>query len=266
MNKHPIEIILKQRGRTVNSLGEVKELTIYKDLLQGAPSDKELEKYLEKQIASISMRDKIRKAICAGTNITFPADDILNIPEITVLISNQFEKRFTSTFEWHVSKLLLNSISASYSSFQVYVQGAPDGGDLDVLAFTTRELIYVECKSGAANNISLGDLLAFKKRHHFLAADLSIFYMDNSDIERFLLGVKMDNFGDTINMYKRKKCNRKVFKSAFHNLYFLDRQSHRGDRDLGLEDAIVLHYALMQDQNEGMSVIGDSVRSDFDPG
>ncbi len=75
---------------------------------------------------------------------------------------------------------MLNRELLYIADWQVKIDGAPYGGDYDVLAYNGDKLVYVECKGKPPKNIDTEELICFLKRDYYLSPYLTIFLIDTS--------------------------------------------------------------------------------------
>jgi hypothetical protein len=87
-----------------------------------------------------------------------------------------------ASLEHYVSALCFREFRASATEWNVILRDIPaNGGDYDVIACLDPCLIYIECKSGAPNNIEDSQIREFLVRNEALTPELSIFLVDTDD-------------------------------------------------------------------------------------
>jgi hypothetical protein len=90
-------------------------------------------------------------------------------------------ERYSSTLEALVSYFMVREFGAWSTAFGARLGGTKDGGDFDCLAVMRDSLIRFEVKSGSPTNVTVDEIQGFLDRHAFLAPDLSVLLIDNSD-------------------------------------------------------------------------------------
>ncbi len=84
---------------------------------------------------------------------------------------------FGPTLEWFVATALREDLGIA-SAANVRLEGAPGGGDFDVIGIAVEGCIYVEAKSSPPRNIDVAQVRAFLRRVDVLQPQVAIFLND----------------------------------------------------------------------------------------
>lgn len=84
---------------------------------------------------------------------------------------------FGDTFEWFLSEVLRREFSAD-TLWGVKIPGLPCGGDFDIIALVSGNLLYLEAKTSPPKHIEQKEISAFLERVRLLSPDLAIVLVD----------------------------------------------------------------------------------------
>ena len=109
----------------------------------------------------------------------------MNEQEIVVFENDHWKKApqyahlhdIGTTLEWYVAEWF-RSVLKTPARHGVHVEGMPEGGDLDVVAFVNDLRIMVECKSGKPSNITEEQLELFLRRAAGFNPDIALLLID----------------------------------------------------------------------------------------
>lgn len=177
-----------------------------------------------------------------GSRGTFKIGEKVSIP-----CDHLIENEYTKTFEWYVSEIFEKELGFVDSAFGALIDGAPEGGDYDVLANTPTQLVYVECKSGRADGVDADAIRGFVNRAKYLTPDISILYVDNSDALKagFPMDVFQKQFRDGEKLYQISRGgSARLYRPDFSSVYLLDNTNGAGDCIESLRLVLRAHHHL----------------------
>jgi hypothetical protein len=169
-----------------------------------------------------------------------------------VLDSKQVSMRmYSKTFEWYVSELLMQEMRFIASGSSVLLEGAPNGGDYDVLGFSATDLVYMETKSGRPSNISLASLKNFSDRAKFLSPAISILYVDYEKLDIHFNFRDLAKASDASMIYQiaDKNSGARLYRPNALSMYVLENQTN-GSVIKNLRFLFRAHYALEASQRK----------------
>lgn len=164
--------LLMQRGLVVESTGKVEQ-TFYEQLKkQVGLSEDDFYKLMDDN----ENRKKIRKMLMENQGK-------VDIGKLSIALTKDEEMKFTSAFEWYVSKILENEFSFFVTGFNNKIAGADKGTDFDVLGLGLDLFAHIECKTGNPRNLTKANVVEFKNKCHQVSADINIFYVDYNGLD-----------------------------------------------------------------------------------
>lgn len=189
--RHPIEILLRQRGLSVLTAGESPRLL----LPPGAARTQQerFYQYLRRYSFRLFLRDLIQfpegngieglKRYCSHRSVIsyLRALSDLGIVELREgggyrLIPRHIVS-FGATLEWYVSEIFQRELLAP-AMYNVRLGQTRFGGDYDVIAALSGYLVYVEVKSSPPRGIEQAAVSAFLNRLEDLQPHVAVFLVD----------------------------------------------------------------------------------------
>jgi hypothetical protein len=189
--RHPIEVVLRQRGLPILSHGHDERYLP----LPGASSHhrNELYRWMRKYSFRLFLRDLIQfpegRDVTPLTRYCSPrtAKAYLKSLESMGVVGlgpgpgYRFLPRhivsFGPTLEWYVSEVFKREFMAP-SLFNLRLEHTRFGGDYDVMALVSGQLVYVESKSSPPRGVELPAVKAFLNRLRDLQPQMAIFLVD----------------------------------------------------------------------------------------
>lgn len=176
---------LRQRGLTGIVDGSVKKTLVCRGASDFFATDFASFKHQTHDFltafASKQFRTRLRKHIFEGsvapTKVKLAGLSFDNTPAM--------QQRYGKTFELLLAYLCIKELGALSAGFGVTIAEAPQGGDFDCVASFRDMLLYLEVKSG--ERLKREHIETFVARHSFLHAELSILFVDFTDIDESII-------------------------------------------------------------------------------
>ncbi len=250
--------LLQQRGKHTESWPDPYTATF----LRFMKNKRQNRDFLYRELSDRNRRMEILHMIYSEKDIVF--SNGARIPA-----AENLRSLYSSTFEWYVAELLYREFSFFASAFGLKIANSPEGGDFDVIGATHTGLIAIECKSGKPRGIDENQIIQFVRRHHFLRADYSIFYIDYKGLEgnfpfKFFAHAVHGAVEDP-KVFKvvvsNGESNANFYLVEGANIYVVDNSKSTGNVIRNLRFAIDTHYALKASQNRFMHFDPDLLKS-----
>lgn len=173
-----VQDILKSRGFRIGKFGTNEDLLIPKFYWPSIESD---------LLFDCFDNAKNRKELLDLLNRQIDKPKNKQVEELQKISGFELDrKKYTTTFEWYIGELLVRKFSAFSYAYGIQVKRikrnttGTDSGDFDVLAvLRNTNLIYIECKSGKAQNLEKEHILKCTERGISLHCEMSIMVIDD---------------------------------------------------------------------------------------
>ncbi len=189
--RHPIEVLLRQRGLPILSRGP--DNRILPPPGSSIAAYNEFYRLMRRYSFRLFLRDLIQfpegRDITPLTRYCSPRTAMAYLKDLAdmgvVLLSSGLTYRFLPehivsfgpTLEWYVCEIFKREFMAP-SLFNLRLEHTRFGGDYDVMALVSGQLIYVEVKSSPPRGVELPAVKAFLNRLRDLQPQLAIFLVD----------------------------------------------------------------------------------------
>ncbi|MCU0588020.1 MAG: hypothetical protein MUF52_07665 [Syntrophobacteraceae bacterium] len=189
--RHPVETVLKQRGFPVLSSGLDRRFLPFPG--SSARHGNELYRLMRRYSFRLFLRDLIHfpehHDIAPLTRYCSPGTARMYLARLESMgyvavgpgPSYRFLPKgivsFGPTLEWYVSEVFQRELLAP-ALFNLRLENTRSGGDYDVMALLSGELVYVEVKSSPPRGVELPAVRAFLNRLGDLQPSMAIFLVD----------------------------------------------------------------------------------------
>lgn len=189
--RHPLEVVLRQRGLPILSSGlDNRALPLYTASLENR---RVLYRMMRRYSFRLFLRDLIQfpaaetyapltrycspRSVRSYLGLLEPMGIVALGPGTAYRFLPKPVASFGPTLEWYVSEIMAREFLAP-SLFNIRLDHTRFGGDYDVMALLSDQLIYIEVKSSPPRGVELPAIHAFLNRLRDLQPQIAVFLVD----------------------------------------------------------------------------------------